>query len=1230
MENDDIEVFLASRFEEFSDLRRCLVEKFAATPKRYRIVDFNSSFVGDRPVIENCLKAARGSDVFLLLVGETYPAAPAGPGGLSVSHGEYLEALKVVPPKRIFVFLKHEPFHKDRAETQVKPEKLAQLLATIRENQDRESHMTLLLQAGDAELDAKWIVDQVDSTLSNVDFLAERSRMADKADDWLERALGQGEAHDNVEAPRARVRIQAANQQAQALLAARFVPKNPFERNLYRRDDSGNRRIRDFQSRLDAAGPGEVFGIVSSSGQGKSTYIANFPTKNRLSDNLLILTGRELDRHALPILFADVALISKLLTRRNADCASVENRFYLLVDALNECTSTDSLLLELIVYLERIVAAAKRGNFPLVIVLTMRPDIAKTVPELSRKLVTAANTYDFEPFGESEYNQAARRHRLLTPYDALRPTMRMTLQSPLMLGIVGRTFENRAVPLDDDGIELLGQYLERLASKSRLDAPDLSVLDAVQRFAGRLLELRQQTLDRNDRRGVISDAELDQLVLAGILTDSPEGLSTRISTGPAGFKYDMVAEYCIGRCVESQLAQVARQPVGDVHSRTLIQQLSGTCAGDLLRDRARIAELHWTGLAIGLVLFFENERSDTPHLLIELMQSTDPLWRMLGRVVLQRLYLASRNQRQSAFSEIAKALVAYSNDNKSNREFRAELMRTAFETLRSDGEAIQHDRLHRNDTLGLFTQLLCAGLKSRDQEIAEQSITALSSLMSRPELVPIIERNLRDEIERMNLKVIPMIFRQIEARVALRLKGLVRSKDRYRSVVVPLFSVLKFLALCFASELDPAGERACLNLLSTFLKRLGKTGIGRAVGGTVARHITLFVLSSLLDIVLRSNRMPINLEEWQQLVDDPRQFETFKTIMRLIHPSVRRIDPDAILVALKVPNPNPFIYQTLLTALSTKHQMALSEGGEPATATQVIDLLDEIRKADSGNGTCKYVVSLVLYHINAFGDHGDQRTANMMVELSKDILLNHDGYLGSLGKRYNSNVIGTTGRSLLHLNDRNVPLELGAFSFIQDQVNKVKGDRNGAFTEYLLENLALLAIMVPANEALLKVIKEDIYFEAHGSTNGPPIEALETWMVDAFVRIRAVHPVAVDSYLIRRSEMAPLYKRVREAHARATVESGVHGLDGELVSWAFERIVFDIVTRARPYAALVNKMWCEGLDRSPRLKPSSLVELGLICLDEGINWAEAYEARGQSHGVAQSGKNPEMVGESDR
>ncbi len=884
-------------------------------------------------------------------------------------------------------------------------------------------------------------------------------------------------------------------------------------------------------------------------------------------------------------------MIAKVLAR---SCESGEHkpkvRFYLLVDALNECSSTGSLLLELIVYLERIVAAAARG-LPLVVILTMRPDIAKTVPELSRTLVTAVNTYDFEPFGESEYNQAVVRHNLLTRYEALRPTMRTTLQSPLMLGIVGRTFENRSVPLGDDGIELLGQYLELLTSKSRLDKPDLSLLDAAQRFAGRLLELRQQTLDRHDRAGVISDVELVQLVLAGILTDAPEGVSTRVSTAPVGFKYDMLAEYCIGRCIELQLADVSRRPAAQGTPRTLIEDICATCAGDLLRDRVRIAELHWTGLSIGLVLFFENGRSDTPHLLIELMQSADPFWRMLGRIVLQRLYLASKSHKQSTFGEIAKALVSYSIDNKSNREFRAELMRTAFETLRSDAEVIRSDRLRRNETLGLFIQLLCSGLKSRDQEIAEQSITSLSSLMGRPELVEAIERHLKDEIEGMNLKVIPMLLGQIEARVALRLKSLVRRNDRHRAVVVPLFSVVKLLTLCFASALDESGERACLVLLSVFLKRLGKTGIGRAVGNPVARQITLFVLSSLLDIVLRSNRMPINSDEWHQLLNDQKQFEAFKKIMRMISPAVQDIDTDAVLASLKVPSPNPFIYQTLLTALSTKHQMSLSPGGDPAVAAKIVDLLDEIKNADSGNGTCKYVVSLVLYHINTFGDYGDQRTASMMVDLSKDILYEHNGYLGVAGKRYNSNVIGTTGRSLLRLAEREVSLNLQAFSFIKAQIEKVERDRNGSFTQYLLENLALLAILVPANDALLKVIKDDIHAAAHDSANGPPIDALETWMVEAFVRIRAVHPVAVDSYLIRRSEMAPLYKRVREAHARATVESGVHGLDGELVSWAFERIIFDIVTRARPYAALVNKTWCDELDRSPRLKPSSLVRL---------------------------------------
>ncbi|HET9933807.1 MAG TPA: DUF4062 domain-containing protein [Polyangiaceae bacterium] len=95
-------VFIASRFGEFSELRKALVLEIAAT-KPMTPVDLNDGYARHEPPLAECLARVRGADLMVLLVGDSY--GPNAPGkSKSFTHLEYDEAARDGSKTRLLVY----------------------------------------------------------------------------------------------------------------------------------------------------------------------------------------------------------------------------------------------------------------------------------------------------------------------------------------------------------------------------------------------------------------------------------------------------------------------------------------------------------------------------------------------------------------------------------------------------------------------------------------------------------------------------------------------------------------------------------------------------------------------------------------------------------------------------------------------------------------------------------------------------------------------------------------------------------------------------------------------------------------------------------------------------------------------------------------------------------------------------------------------------------------------
>ena len=87
------EIFIASRFDEFSVLRDALKHRITSFPVfPLQPIDLNDNVSGSTPPIGKCLASVKRSEVMILLVGETYGGSPQGET-LSYTHLEYRAAI---------------------------------------------------------------------------------------------------------------------------------------------------------------------------------------------------------------------------------------------------------------------------------------------------------------------------------------------------------------------------------------------------------------------------------------------------------------------------------------------------------------------------------------------------------------------------------------------------------------------------------------------------------------------------------------------------------------------------------------------------------------------------------------------------------------------------------------------------------------------------------------------------------------------------------------------------------------------------------------------------------------------------------------------------------------------------------------------------------------------------------------------------------------------------------
>lgn len=1189
-----ITVFLSSRLEGMRELRRAVTRRFAcddARAARFRLQDFDSVERGKPRFVDFSLREAERCDVFVLLMSPDYPTKNLEPLGKLISHAEYLKAMERVSPPPTFVFM---PGGLDGANGNPL---LAQWLERIESNRGPR-HGVYRLDKGDEAARAEFVFQTVSRQLAEWgEFHADAAGHAPFSES-LELLTMSAETVDDSLLPDVMDRVRARNEEAREAFRKRRVPEEPFARKLFRPDDVAGRQIEDFDTRLAEARGGKVFGIVSPSGMGKSTFIADFASRLK-EDEFMLITGREFDASRLDEAMMDVAHVAKVMARRaRLDPAASERRFFLFVDAMNEISGRDDLLKSFIERLECLLEFSRRCLWPLVIVLTMRPELRKAIPELRNKLISHANVYDLHPFGEPEYVACAARNDIRTRYADLGASMREYLRDPLLLGIVGDCCQGREIPPEFGEVDLVRMHLNWLAEQAE---PKLAHLESwSRRLAGGLLTQAEQELAEPYATELLANSELRTLVDAGVLTDRPDGGGTELKYG---FRYDRVAHYFIGQHVaESLVAAEARGKQG-------LAMLAEYGESGTRLEVEKLAGIHWSGLSLGVCSFVLDDPTKRWVLLFELFASGEPSWRMLARAVLLQAFAGRRREDDKTVHDVLLQVVAAAEKAPNRSRLRAELVRAVFEVVRLEAGNLSSRGPAHQRAFEPLIEYICRGLNSSDQETADVTVSAVAILMAREDLVPMLLRALRREVDAMQLMVVPSVARMMAMRGALAAQRFLGSDRARGRVAVPMMTAVKLLIVCFGSTLNRNAYEACVTLLGHLLRRLGRTPLGRIVGTAPGRAVVSSFLSTMLNVAMHTTLMPVNAREWRALCADPVQTNAFLKAVQWCAPGVTDFDADWVVSFLSEGNPNPFAYQFLLTALSTRFELAKLGFADAAVPDKTLRTVERLIEADRGDGTCKYVASLILYHVNSFGAYGNAETARLMTRLSLDILREQEGMLGTDDHRYNSNIVGTTGRSLLRLAERGVTLDQEAFAFIRELTAKVGEDERGMFTTYLFDNLALLAVLVPENGALLRVIKEEVYKAAVDSEVGFLTKAeLENLLVKAFARIRASHPAVVDAYLFRRDPRKnSLYRKVRAEHAERATSST--GLDSELVSWAFERVGFELLVHARDFAGKTHARWWKELNSSKRLRASALVQLGFHCLDVGMAWARSTPER---------------------
>src|SRR2546423_553522 len=124
-------IFLASSFDEFQDLRRALKNQLNQIKKPLvETVDLNDNAADPSPALSRCYQEVEESNLFVLLVGETYGGRPRAQEE-SYTHLEYKRALKA--KKTILPFIIGYGCVPKTGVRQLKNDKLEKWVAAIEE-----------------------------------------------------------------------------------------------------------------------------------------------------------------------------------------------------------------------------------------------------------------------------------------------------------------------------------------------------------------------------------------------------------------------------------------------------------------------------------------------------------------------------------------------------------------------------------------------------------------------------------------------------------------------------------------------------------------------------------------------------------------------------------------------------------------------------------------------------------------------------------------------------------------------------------------------------------------------------------------------------------------------------------------------------------------------------------------------------------------------------------------
>lgn len=127
-----LQVFLASRFDEFQELRAALKRRIDGLKKpAVETIDLNDNAADSRPPLSRCYEAVDGAELFVLLVKDKYGGIPPNQTK-SYTHLEYRRALSAGSNKTILPFLIGDSHHPNFEARHYSDNRLGEWISEVR------------------------------------------------------------------------------------------------------------------------------------------------------------------------------------------------------------------------------------------------------------------------------------------------------------------------------------------------------------------------------------------------------------------------------------------------------------------------------------------------------------------------------------------------------------------------------------------------------------------------------------------------------------------------------------------------------------------------------------------------------------------------------------------------------------------------------------------------------------------------------------------------------------------------------------------------------------------------------------------------------------------------------------------------------------------------------------------------------------------------------------------